>query len=70
MIYVKQEFEHENEQYVLMQLHTSCCKDQLIFRKLKDGGWYDMQKLYDCSEHWNALIDQALENKRTILKKE
>lgn len=69
MIYVRDEFEYELDKYILVQLHTTCCKDQLVFKLLSNGKWFDMQKMEECSKEWNRLIEDAMAVKEKYLKK-
>ena len=64
MIYIKQKLLHPdtNEYFVVMQLYTMCCKDILLFKRITDKTWYSVDKLEECNDNWNRLINQALEN--------
>lgn len=62
MIFVKQIATDRETgiQYIVIQLHTSCCKEILIFRKLEDGTYYSVTKQETAGEVWKQQIEKAL----------
>jgi hypothetical protein len=68
MLYILSEEKNNiGQEFILVQLHTACCKDKKLFMKLEEDKYLDVMTNEPASEGWNKQILMALKAKKEIL---
>lgn len=50
----------ERDEIVIIQLYTQCCKDKLIFKRIKSNEYFAFNTQENCPDGWNNQLIAAL----------